>query len=83
MSDVTKEQIEEFVEVVREFGDGSMSAITIKALAEQRDELVAPLRTLRRMAADPMESWDSGLVIDAKRVDEMCEEALEKLGVAP
>jgi hypothetical protein len=40
---------------------------------------VEALTYLRRMAADPMKSWDAGRVIDAQRVDEICEEALEKL----
>jgi hypothetical protein len=38
------------------------------------------LRTIRRMAADPMKSWDSGRVIDATHVDEIAEEAMEGVG---
>lgn len=38
------------------------------------------LRLLRRMATDPMNSWDSGRVIDAQRVNEICEDALEIVG---
>jgi hypothetical protein len=76
----TKEQIDEFVKAVREFGDGSMSAEVIVALADQNAELVALLLRLRRMAADPMNSMDAGQVVDATRVDELCEEALEKIG---
>ena len=40
---------------------------------------IETLETLRRMAADPMKSWDSGRVIDAQRVDELCEDALSML----
>ena len=34
------------------------------------------LATIRRAAANPMKSWDSGSVIDAQRADEEAEEAL-------
>ncbi len=43
---------------------------------------IETLEILRRMAADPLKSWDSGRVIDATRVDELCEDALSALRTA-
>lgn len=43
---------------------------------------IEALEALRRMASDPMKSWDSGRVIDAQRVDELCEDALTALRAA-
>lgn len=51
--------------------------------ASDVDAVCEALAALRRMAADPMKSWDSGRVIDAQAVDEIAEEALVMLtGVA-
>jgi hypothetical protein len=41
--------------------------------------VIETLEIIRRMAADPMKSWDSRRVIDAQRVDELCEDALAAL----
>jgi hypothetical protein len=45
------------------------------ALAAVREAFLS----LRRMAAKPMKSWDAGECIDAQRVDETAEEALDAL----
>jgi hypothetical protein len=62
------------VEVVR-------AALAAHAAGAARDP--GPLATireaLRRMAAKPMRSWDAGAVVDAGRVEELANEALEAL----
>jgi hypothetical protein len=54
-----------------------------RALATQLTVAREALETLRRMAAKPMKSWDAGHVIDARRADEIAEEALEALTPTP
>jgi DNA repair exonuclease SbcCD ATPase subunit len=54
-----------------------------RALATQLTVAREALETLRRMAANPMKSWDAGHVIDAQRVDEIAEEALEAIAPTP
>ncbi len=40
------------------------------------------LESLRRRARDPMKSWDAGRCIESDRVEEDCDEALEKISAA-
>jgi len=62
-----------------DFGELERMRAEIELLRAERAECLELLGTLRRMAASPMKSCDSGSVIDARRVDELCEEMQEKL----
>jgi len=48
-------------------------------LRAERAECLEAFEALQRMAKKPMRSWETGDCIDARQVDELCEEMLTKL----
>ena len=67
----------------RLMADALVRQTTEIALRAERAECLEAFAALLRMAKSPMRSWETGECIDARQVEELCEEMLAKLRGQP